>query len=117
MSHIEKDPFDDQLQAMFAEAALPEQPEDADVFTRSVIERLDKPQKARFLALGGAGATGSAVAGTQIESLLNAPVTEMGGVLGEALAMAGGTETMVTLLMAMVVGAVGYFLPRQLQAA
>ena len=52
----------------------------------------------------------------KLENLLNAPVSELGGIVGQALALAGGPEVVATLLMAIVVGTVGYFLPRQMQA-
>ena len=50
------DAFDAELTAMFADAAPPaEDP----VFVEHVAKRLNNPDRMRFLALGGAGATGS----------------------------------------------------------
>ena len=61
------DAFDAELTAMFAEVAPPaEDP----VFVEHVTKRLTNPDRVRFLALGGAGATGSAVAGSQLENLV-----------------------------------------------
>ncbi|PWE17371.1 hypothetical protein DDZ18_06715 [Marinicauda salina] len=109
MTEIEQDPFDARLQAMFAEAAPPE---DDPAFVEDVVAHLARPERRRFLLLGGAGASGSAVAGTQLERLLDTPVEQMGGLLGE-LAGFMGPEAIVTVAMAAIALGFAWVLPRR----
>ncbi|WP_421791341.1 hypothetical protein [Hyphobacterium sp.] len=66
------DPFDDRLRAAFA-AAEPQDEIDADEFVRRVQGRMGRPNRRRALVIGGAGSTGSAVAGTQLEGFFSNP--------------------------------------------
>lgn len=102
------DAFDAELRTLFDEVAPPaEDP----VFTAQVIASTQKPDRTRLLALGGAGATGSAVAGTQLESLLTGPVDNLNGVLGQAAAFAG-PEAIVSGLFAVLALGVAWIIPK-----
>ncbi|MGX6647485.1 hypothetical protein ACWCOP_06035 [Maricaulaceae bacterium MS644] len=90
--------FDAHLTSMF-QAAGP--PEHDPVFTAHVISELGRTSRVRFLALGGAGATGSAIAGTQLERLVDVSMLDMDGVLGQAAGLVG-PEALVTLAFAAV---------------
>lgn len=102
------DAFDSELTAMFAEVAPPaEDP----VFVEHVTKRLANPDRVRFLALGGAGATGSAVAGSQLENLVGLiPADQVNGVLGQALGFFG-PEAIVTALFGLMALGFAWVLP------
>ena len=102
------DAFDAELTAMFAEVAPPaEDP----VFVEHVTKRLNSPDRMRFLALGGAGATGSAVAGSQLENLVGLiPADQVHGVLGQALGFFG-PEAIVTALFGLMALGFAWVLP------
>lgn len=100
--------FDAELNALFAEAAPPaEDP----VFTAHVVSRLGRVDRTRLLALGGAGATGSAVAGSQLESLIAGPVGHLDGVLGQAAGFIG-PEAIVTGLFAVLALGIAWIIPK-----
>ncbi|XBQ15496.1 MAG: hypothetical protein ABL308_11080 [Oceanicaulis sp.] len=99
--------FDAELSAMFQDAA----PREADpAFTAQVLARVDGANRNRFIALGGAGATGAAIAGTQIERLLDFTVTAGDGLLAQALSYVG-PEAIVTAGFAAVAVAFSRLLP------
>lgn len=104
----EDDAFDAELQSMFADVAPPaEDP----VFVDHVVQKLAKPERTRLIALGGAGASGSAVAGTQLENLIErAPVEEMNGIFGQAMSFVG-PEALVTIVLALVALSFAWVLP------
>ncbi|MCR9128183.1 MAG: hypothetical protein NXI12_01540 [Alphaproteobacteria bacterium] len=100
--------FDAELSAMFQEAAPPaEDP----VFTAHVVSQLGRTDRTRLLALGGAGATGSAVAGSQLESLISGPLQHLDGVLGQAAGFMG-PEAIVTGLFAALALGVAWIIPK-----
>ncbi|MGJ3231519.1 MAG: hypothetical protein ACFE0P_06955 [Oceanicaulis sp.] len=99
--------FDAELANLFETAGPPEHDP---VFTAHVLSEAGRSSRYRFLALGGAGATGSAIAGTQMERLLDLSMGEMGGVLGQA-AQYVGPEALVTLAFAAVALAFSRVLP------
>jgi hypothetical protein len=101
------DPFEAELQAMFDEATPAEDP----LFTQQVMGALGKPDRTRLLALGGAGATGSAVAGTQIETIISGPLSQMGGVAGQAASFVG-PEAIVSGLFALLALGVVWIIPK-----
>lgn len=106
--HLNDDAFDAELTAMFAEVAPPQ--EDP-VFVEHVSKRLANPDRTRFLALGGAGATGSAVAGSQLENLVSlVPSDQVTGVLGQALSFMG-PEALVTAMFGLVALGFAWVLP------
>lgn len=105
---LDDEAFDAELQALFAEAAPPETDP---VFVEQVIKRLGSPERTRLIALGGAGATGSAIAGTQLEALISqTPVDQVGGVLGQALGFVG-PEALVTAVLGLVALGFAWVLP------
>ncbi len=101
------DPFDAELLAMFDEATPPV---DKD-FTARVTGALGKPDRTRLLALGGAGATGSTIAGTQLESLISGPLSEMGGIAGQVSGYLG-PEAIVAGLFALLALGVAWVVPK-----
>ena len=109
------DAFDQRLKAAFADADAPMQREsEADAFMQKVVNRLSSPDRKRVLILGGAGSTGSAIAGTQLEGLFNqvtAPATD--GLLAN-VAFLMSPEVMAAGAMAIAVGVVAAVLPRRL---
>jgi hypothetical protein len=101
------DPFEAELQAMFDEATPAEDP----LFTQQVMGALGKPDRTRLLALGGAGATGSAVAGTQLETIISGPLSQMSGVAGQAASFMG-PEAIVSGLFAVLALGVVWIVPK-----
>lgn len=100
--------FDAELSAIFDDAAPPaEDP----VFTAHVVSNLNTSDRTRLLALGGAGATGSAVAGSQLEHLISGPVSALDGVLGQAAGFVG-PEAIVTGLFAALALGVAWVVPK-----
>jgi hypothetical protein len=100
--------FDAELSALFEEAAPPaEDP----VFTAHVVSQLGRTDRTRLLALGGAGATGSAVAGSQLESLISGPVAQLDGMLGQAAGFVG-PEAIVTGLFAVLALSIAWVIPK-----
>lgn len=100
--------FDAELTTLFAEAAPPS---DDPVFTAHVVARLGRGDRTRLLALGGAGATGSAVAGSQLQSLISGPLAHLDGVLGQAAGFIG-PEAIVTALFALLALGVAWVIPK-----
>lgn len=90
--------FDAHLSSMF-EAAGP--PEHDPAFTAHVISEIGRTSRLRFLALGGAAATGSAIAAAQLERLVDVSPLDMGGVLGQAAGFVG-PEALVAVAFAAV---------------
>lgn len=100
--------FDAELSALFQQAAPPaEDP----VFTAHVVSQLGRTDRTRLIALGGAGATGSAVAGSQLESLITGPIQHLEGVFGQA-AVFLGPEAIVTGLFAALALGVAWIIPK-----
>lgn len=100
--------FDARLNALFEDVSPPQ---DDPVFTAHVLARLAKTDRTRLLALGGAGATGSAVAGTQLETLISGPVSGLDGLLGQAAGFMG-PEAVVTGLFAALALGVAWIVPK-----
>lgn len=100
--------FDAELTALFDEAAPAA---DDPVFTAHVVSRLGKAEKTRLFALGGAGATGSAIAGTQLEQLISTPISGLEGVMGQAAAFMG-PEALVSGLFAVLALGVAWVVPK-----
>lgn len=102
------DEFDERLRTAFAQTNAQITPDPA--FTRRVLHRLGKGFSPRMLILGGAGATGSALASTQMERLAD------GIQLHNALWMQGvntiGTQGMVALLFTLVGASIAWIMPR-----
>ena len=108
------DAFDQRLKAAFADAAAPmERESEADRFTKRVMDRLSNPDRKRVLILGGAGSTGSAIAGTQLEGLFGNLQLPADGLMANA-AFLMSPEVMAAAAMALAVGMVAVVLPRRL---
>ena len=102
------DAFDAELQALFDQAAPPAQDP---IFTAQVAGALGKSDKVRLLALGGAGASGSAVAGTQIESLVTGPLSQLGGIAGQVAGFLG-PEAIVSTVFALTALGIVWIIPK-----
>jgi len=107
------DAFDARLTAAFAAAQPPA--DDTDKFAEQVIARLGRPNRRRFLVLGGAGTTGSAVASSQLEGFfggLNLTDTASGP-LGQAAMVFNyvSPETLAAVVLAGLIGAFAFMLP------
>ena len=108
------DAFDQRLKAAFAAAKEPlEQEAEADAFAHKVVQRLGNPNRKRALALGGAGSAGSAIAGTQLETIM-AGVNVPSEGLWNNLAFLMTPETMAAGAMAIAVATVAIVLPRRI---
>jgi len=108
------DAFDARLKAAFAQAAEPLETEtEADRFSQRVIKQLGNPDRKRILLLGGAGSTGSAIAGTQLEGLLGQVQIPAEGLLSN-VGFLMGPEVLAAGAMALAVGMVAMVLPRRL---
>lgn len=98
--------FDAELTSMFKAAGPPAQDPD---FTARVVAEAGRTSRLRFIALGGAGVAGAAVAATQLGRLAEIS-GDMGGVLGQAAAYAG-PEALVMLAFAGIALAFARVLP------
>lgn len=108
------DAFDARLKAAFADAAAPlERDSESEAFSRSVVERLSRPDRKRVLILGGAGSTGSAIAGTQLESVFGSMHVPTEGLLANA-GFLMSPEVLAAAAMAVAVGLVAAVLPRRI---
>ena len=108
------DAFDERLKAAFAKAAEPlEREEASDAFTHGVMQRLSHPNRKRVLLLGGAGSTGSAIAGSQLEGVMgNLQMPTDGAWATVGLLMT--PEALAAAAMAVTLGLVATILPRRL---
>jgi putative NADH-flavin reductase len=108
------DAFDARLKAAFADAAAPlEREQESEEFARSVVERLARPDRKRVLLLGGAGSTGSAIAGTQLESIFDGMQLHGDGLMA-GIAFLASPEVMAAGAMALAVALVATVLPRRI---
>ncbi|MBR9826094.1 MAG: hypothetical protein GYB36_09870 [Alphaproteobacteria bacterium] len=108
------DAFDQRLKAAFADAQAPlEAPSEADIFTDKVVKRLSSPNRKRVLILGGAGSTGSAVAGTQLEGVFSSMPVPADGLLSN-VAFLMSPEAMAAFALALAAGMVAVILPRRI---
>lgn len=106
------DAFDERLRAAFADAAAPlERESESERFAKTVTDRLSRPDRKRVLILGGAGSTGSAIAGSQLETIFgNWPVPTDGLLAGAAFL--ASPEVLAAGAMAVGVALVAAVLPR-----
>lgn len=109
------DPFDDRLRAAFA-AAEPGRDDaiDAAEFVKRVQSRIKRPDRRRALVLGGAGSTGSAVAGTQLEGLLSNPeLIPADGMLGQVFSYTS-PEMLAAGILAIMIAGFAIVIPKQI---
>ena len=108
------DAFDERLKAAFADAAAPlERESESERFAKTVVDRLSRPDRKRVLILGGAGSTGSAIAGSQLETLFGNVHMPADGIMASA-AFLMSPEVMAAAAMAVAVGVVATVLPRRI---
>jgi hypothetical protein len=104
------DPFEDRLRAAFAAA----EPSDVDAedFVKKVQGRLKRPDRRRALILGGAGSTGSAVAGTQLEGFFSNPdLLPTDGIMGQVFTYTS-PETLAAGVLALMIAGFAVIIPR-----
>lgn len=108
------DAFDARLKAAFASAneALETETE-SNAFAKRVVDKLANPDRKRTLMLGGAGTTGSAVAGTQLESVFSGMQMPTEGLMSN-VGMLMSPEAMATVALAFAVGTVAMVLPKRI---
>jgi len=108
------DAFDERLKAAFAQASAPLESEtQADAFTKRVVERLSNPNRKRALVLGGAGSTGSAIAGTQLEGVFSGLEIPTEGLMSN-VSFLMSPEIMAAAALAIAVATVAMILPRRI---
>lgn len=108
------DAFDARLKAAFADAAAPlEREKEREDFAKTVVERLSRPDRKRVLLLGGAGSTGSAIAGTQLESIFDGMHLPGDGLMA-GISFLASPEVMAAGAMALAVALVAAVLPRRI---
>jgi len=108
------DAFDARLKAAFADAAAPvERDSEREQFAQSVTNRIARPDRKRILILGGAGSTGSAIAGSQLETIFGNIHMPTEGLMASA-AFLVSPEVMAAGVMAMTVALVAVVLPRRI---
>jgi len=105
------DAFDERLRAAFR-AAQPGE-DQADAFVKKVKAKMSSPMKKRVVILGGAGSTGSAIAGTQLESIFNAVQLPTEGWMASVATFAS-PEVMATSVIAMMIGGFAFILPKRI---
>jgi len=101
------DGFDARLYAAFEKADAQIEPDER--FTKHVESRLSKVLTPRNMILGGAGASGSAIAASQMEQLANG-LHFQNAALAQIFDTIGG-QSLVAILFAMVALILTYFLP------
>jgi hypothetical protein len=108
------DAFDARLKAAFASATetLDNEAEE-NAFAKRVVDKLANPDRKRTLMLGGAGTTGSAVAGTQLESVFSNMQMPTEGLMSN-LTLLLSPEAMATVALAFAVGTVALILPKRI---
>lgn len=107
-----KDPFEDRLRSAFA-AAEPDH-SDAEDFVRKVQGRIKRPDRRRALVLGGAGSTGSAVAGTQLEGFFSNPdLLPVDGIAGQVFAYTS-PEMLAAGILALMIAGFAIVIPKQI---
>lgn len=109
------DPFEDRLRSAFA-AAEPgrDDPIDAAEFVKRVQSRIKRPDRRRALVLGGAGSTGSAVAGTQLEGFFSNPdLLPSDGVIGQVFTYAS-PEMLAAGILAIMIAGFAIIIPKQI---
>lgn len=105
------DAFDERLREAFAAAEPPSDP----AFAERIARRIAAPDRRRALVVGGAGACGSAVASTQLQSLFEEirSSAERAQGLGDVARLLAYVppETLAAVALALMVTALAVFLP------
>ena len=106
------DPFEDRLRSAFA--AIEPDPIDAEDFVKKVQGRIKRPDRRRALVLGGAGSTGSAVAGTQLEGFFSNPdLLPVDGIAGQVFTYAS-PEMLAAGVLAVMIAGFAIVIPKQI---
>ncbi|MEN0651812.1 MULTISPECIES: hypothetical protein [Hyphobacterium] len=110
-----EDAFDARLKAAFADAQddYETDRESADAFVKRVQNRIARPDRRRILILGAAGSTGSAIAGTQLETFFSGVNVPADGVMASIAAFAS-PETMAAGVLAIMISGFAFILPKRI---
>lgn len=107
------DAFEERLRGLFAQA----EPGPDPAFAEKVVKRLELPARRRLYIVGGAGAGGSAIASTQLESLYGhieqAAGSDAARWLGDAAGLLAFTspELLAALTLTALAGLFAFVLP------
>jgi len=105
------DAFDARLTAAFAAARAPVE-DDADAFVKKVEARIAQPDRRRLVIIGGAGSTGSAIAGSQLENLFGSLSLNLEGWLAPAAAFLT-PQTLAAGVLAIMLAGFAFLLPKR----
>lgn len=110
-----EDAFDARLKAAFADAQddYEQDAESADAFVKRVQNKIVRPDRRRILILGAAGSTGSAIAGTQLESFFSGVDIPADGILASVAGFAT-PETMAAGVLAIMISGFAFIIPRRI---
>jgi len=106
------DPFEDRLRSAFA--AVEPDHDDVEDFVKKVQSRIARPDRRRALVLGGAGSTGSAVAGTQLEGFFSNPdLLPVDGIAGQVFTYTS-PEMLAAGVLAIMIAGFAIVIPKQI---
>ncbi len=105
---MSEDPKADALLREAFEAAEPDDPHGA--FTAGVVRRLGRVRRSRGLVMGGAGAAGSAAAGSQISAIVGLLPPEALG----PLAAYASPQFVIAAGLSILLGGVAWFVPSRI---
>ncbi|MEO1039453.1 MAG: hypothetical protein AAFX09_07890 [Pseudomonadota bacterium] len=92
----EEDAFHTELEELFRR----NEPQPQPGYAGRILQRVSRPERVRYAAIGGAGALGAAVSGFQLRQLLENQTLQFSGMLGEVIAFAGPQSISVALMAA-----------------
>ncbi|HAQ34680.1 MAG: hypothetical protein CMF74_02215 [Maricaulis sp.] len=109
------DAFDARLKAAFASAQddYESDTDSAEAFVKRVQNRVARPDRRRILILGAAGSTGSAIAGTQLESFFSNVTIPSEGIMASIAGLAS-PEVMAAGVIAIMISGFAFILPKQI---
>lgn len=110
-----EDAFDARLKAAFANARedYEDDTESAEAFVKRVQGKVARPDRRRILILGAAGSTGSAVAGTQLETFFQGMSVPNEGLMA-SLAGFASPEVMAAGVLAIMISGFAFILPKRI---
>lgn len=110
-----EDAFDARLKAAFADAQhdYETDTESAEAFVKRVQGKIVRPDRRRILILGAAGSTGSAIAGTQLESFFANVSVPTEGIMASIAGFAS-PETLAAGVLALMISGFAFILPKRI---
>lgn len=110
-----EDAFDVRLKAAFADAQedCETDTESAEAFVKRVQGKIVRPDRRRMLLLGAAGSTGSAIAGTQLETFFSSVSIPEGSTMAVVAGLAS-PEVMAAGALALMISGFAFILPKRI---